>query len=104
MKVRGVDDALATTGGLGMNRHLLPSVVDTDATVRHHHPHAVADEPPRHAVAVGIDLDRAIGLDAADELTHLPKGRSARERLERRSLIVLKAAHPHVTADCIRLT
>src|ERR1041385_1758167 len=101
MKVRQVADALPPPGGLGMTAHLLAGRAPADAAVRHHDCNALADEPPRNAVAVGIDLDRAIGLHAANELAHLPKGRSAVEGLERPSLIALKAHKRHLAGGAV---
>ena len=42
------------------------AILDPDAAAGDDHAHRLADEPRRHAIGVGVDLDRAIGLDALE--------------------------------------
>jgi len=65
MKVGRVGNALAAAGGLGMHRYLPAGVGDANLPARDDHLHALADQPPRHAVAVAVDLDRTICLHPA---------------------------------------
>ncbi len=87
MQMRWIEDALAAACGLGMDRHLGAAMMDANATFSDDHLHALADQPPRHAVAVAVDFDRTIGLYSADQLAHLSKGRPAVEWFERGSLV-----------------
>jgi len=81
----GIDDTLTAAGGLGMGRHLTVAMADADPPTGNHDAHTLADEPPRHAVGVGVDLDRAIGLDPAHQLAQLTERRAAVERAQRAS-------------------
>src|SRR5690242_10622504 len=91
MEVRRLDDALPAAGRLGMDGDLDAGMTDADSAVGHDHRDALADEAPWHAVAVAVDLDRAVGLHASRELADLPKGRPTVERSQRRCLIALEA-------------
>jgi hypothetical protein len=91
LEVSGIDDPLTTSRRLGMRRDFPAGMKDPDPTVAHHDLHALADEPPGHAVAVGVDLDRAIGLHPAYQLAHLPEGRPALDRPQGRRLVAPKA-------------
>jgi hypothetical protein len=46
---------------------LATSVQDPEPATADLDHHTLADQPPRHAVGVAIDLDAAVGLDPADE-------------------------------------
>jgi hypothetical protein len=78
-------------GGLGVHRHLLAAVADGDAALRHNDLHTLADQPPRHAVAVAVDLDRAIGLHPAHQFAQLTERRATVELLQCRGLFALEA-------------
>ena len=62
--------------------------------------HALADQPPRHAVGVAVDLDAAVGLNPADQLADLPERRPAGERLQRRGLVPLGTARSAARPSC----
>jgi len=70
---------------------LLAGVEDAHLALGHHDAHRFADEPPRHAVAVGVQLDARIGVHAAHELAHLQERRLGRQRSQRRTLVALEA-------------
>lgn len=59
---------------------LAAAMLDADPAAGDHHPHALADQPPRHTVGVGVDLDAAVGLDLPDQVADLAERRAAVER------------------------
>jgi hypothetical protein len=82
-----------------------PTMMNPDPAIGHHHLHVLADQSPRHVVAVAVDLDRTIGLNPADQLARLPERRPAIEAMERRCLVPFethqrrfagRAVHPDV--------
>jgi hypothetical protein len=56
--MRRVDDALPTA--VGLSCHLAARLADPDAAGADHDHDALADQPPRHAVAVAVDLGTAV--------------------------------------------
>ena len=78
-----IDDALSAAGGFGMGCHFAVAVADADPPAGDHDAHRFADQPPRHAVGVGVDLDRAIGLHPAHQLADLSERRAAVDWLQR---------------------
>ena len=86
VEVGRVDNPLAAAGGLGMPRHLGAAMLDAHATLSDDHLHALANQPPRHAVAVAVDLDRTVRLHPADQLAPLPTLRQAQEAAARRAV------------------
>jgi hypothetical protein len=55
-----IDDALAATADNLVNRDLANPMSDTDLAGRDRHGNTLADQPPWHRVAVGIDLNRTV--------------------------------------------
>src|SRR5215831_20867251 len=96
MKVRRIDDALAAASGLGVHRYLLAGVRDADLAAADHYLHALTNRPPRHAVAVAVDRDGAIGLHPTHQLAHLAEWRPATERRQRRCLFPLETHQRHL--------
>jgi hypothetical protein len=99
------DDAGAPAGVLRMASHLLAGVLHPHLALGHDDGDRLADELPRHAVAVGVELDAGAGVDAAAELTHLQERRLGRERRKCSSFVAFEAVdrwlgggavHPHV--------
>ena len=68
-----IDLALVPPGQLGMRDHLLLAVPDRDPAAGDGDPDRFADQPPGHAVGVGVDLDTAIGLDAPDQVADMER-------------------------------
>src|SRR6266851_5156130 len=101
MKVGRVDNALAAAGGLGMHRYLPAGVGDANLPARDDHLHALADQPPWHAVAVAVDRDRAICLHPAHQLAHLAERRPAIKRPERRRLLLLETHQRHLAGGAV---
>jgi hypothetical protein len=71
-QVGGGHHPLATASDLAMAGDFATAMADAvpPAGHRHRHRHRLADQPPGHAVGLGVDLDRGIGLDPPDELAH----------------------------------
>lgn len=70
----------------GMGRRFAVAVTDADPPAGNDDADSFADQPPRHAVGVGVDLDRAIGLDPAHQLADLAERRAPVDRLQRARL------------------
>jgi hypothetical protein len=64
-----------------------PGVEDAHHASRHLDPNPGADQPPGHAVVVGVEIDRAVRLHPADHLAHLPERRPAHQRRQRLRLL-----------------
>jgi hypothetical protein len=60
-------DPLAAAAGFGMHRHLLAGVRDANLPAADYDLYALADQPPRHAIAVAVDRHGAIGLNPAHQ-------------------------------------
>lgn len=48
---------------------------------------ALADQAPRHRVAVRVEIDCAVGLDLADQIPQLPERGAAGQRAQRTSFV-----------------
>ena len=66
-------------------------MADAHLAGRDRHRHALADQPPRHRVAVGVDLDRTVVADDADQLAQRSERRPPAERLQPVRLVTLEA-------------
>src|SRR5579864_2721740 len=73
--MRGVDHALPAAGGLAMDGDDDAAMADLDPSAGGDHLHRLADEPPWHAIGVGVELDHAVALDPSHQLANLPEGR-----------------------------
>ncbi|MBF0327443.1 MAG: hypothetical protein HQL42_20675 [Alphaproteobacteria bacterium] len=62
LEVGGLDDAPLAPSTFAVLGDQPTGVVDADSAVGQRHRHAFADQPPRHRIGVGVDLDAAIGL------------------------------------------
>src|SRR5690606_5275831 len=92
LEVRRIDDALvAKPTALGVEGHLVAGVEDAERAAYDLHSHRLADEPPGHAVGVGVDLDRAVRAYLTHDLARLLEGRLAVERTQGRGFRSLKA-------------
>ena len=76
-QVGGVENALTPAAALVVTGDLHPGVEDAHHASRHLDPHPGADQPPGHAVVVGVEIDRAVRLHTPDHLAHLPERRPA---------------------------
>ena len=91
MIVRRLDHPLPAAGDLGMRGNLGAVVLDRHAPATGNHRHPLADQPPRHAVAVGVQLDAAFRADHPHQFAHLLERRTAVQRTQRGGFVALKA-------------
>ncbi|MBB2842876.1 UNVERIFIED_ORG: hypothetical protein GGE64_006683 [Rhizobium etli] len=61
-------------------------MTDDHTACQYHDLNALADQTPRHGVAVRVEVDCAIGLNLAHEIPQLPERRAASQRAKRPSL------------------
>ena len=73
-----VGDPLVATRVLRVLSDHIAAVVNTNPAATDHHPYALADQPPRHRVGVGVDHHRAVGVDRPDQIPQLAERRPAR--------------------------
>ena len=80
-------------------------VVDADLAPADHHADLGADQPPRDAVVVRVDVHAGVALYAPGQLAHLSERRTAVEWAQRRGLLAreprdrclaCRAVYPHV--------
>src|SRR4029078_10459090 len=62
---------LTTSGRLAMAGDFATVMTDADAPAGDHHRNRLADQLPRHAIGVGVEFDRRIGLHPPDQLAQL---------------------------------
>ncbi len=79
-KMHPVHDPLSPPSTQGMIRHHLARMTDDHAAGQNHDLDALADQAPGHRVAVGVEIDRAVGLDLADQVPQLPERGAAGQR------------------------
>src|SRR6476660_5658154 len=91
VEVGAIDDALAAALHLLMNSDLARPVPDTDLAARDRDRDTLADQAPRHRVAVGVDLDRAVVPDDARQLAQAAERRPSAQRLQPMRLVALEA-------------
>ena len=77
-----VEDPLPAPAALRVQRDLAAGVQDPQPAAADLDRHALADQAPRHAVGVAVDLDAAVGLNPTDQLADLLERRPAGERLQ----------------------
>ena len=65
-----------------MTRHFDAGLEHPHRSGAHLHRHARADQSPGHAVLVGVDLDRGLGVDLAAQFPDLMIGRTPLQRLQ----------------------
>ena len=70
-----------TARDLGMGRHFAVAMTDANPPAGDNDANGFADQPPRHAVGVGVEFDRTIGLNPAHQLADLPERCAAVDRL-----------------------
>src|SRR3954469_25438074 len=90
-EMAALDDAGAPACVLRVAGHFLAGVEHSHLALGYDDGDAFADELPRHAVAVGVELDACIGVNPAAELTDLQERRLSRQRRESTSLVALEA-------------
>ena len=83
--------AVDAAGGFRVRRDLVAGMEDADPTIHDGHLNTLADQPPGHAVGVGVDLDGAVRMHLAGELAPLPERRPAVDRPQGRRLVALEA-------------
>jgi hypothetical protein len=66
---------LTTATGLAVASDLGAMMADTDPTAGDHDFHRLADQPPRNAAAIGVELDGGIRLHPPGQLAHLAERR-----------------------------
>ena len=81
-EMAGIKDPLAASVRLIMTRHFDAGLEHPHRSGAHLHRHARADQSPGHAVLVGVDLDRGLGVDLAAQLPDLMIGRTPLQRLQ----------------------
>jgi hypothetical protein len=81
-EMAGIEDTLAAATRLLMTRHFKPALEHPHHSGAHLHRHARADQAPGHAVLVGVDLDRGLGVDLAAQFPDLMIGRTPLQRLQ----------------------
>ena len=80
VQMGAVDGTLAAAETLVVAGHLEPGMMDADLVVAHHHADLGADQPPRHAVMVGVHVHAGIGLYSPGQFAELAEWRPAEER------------------------
>src|SRR5687767_15508570 len=90
-EMAALDDAGAPARVLRVAGHLLAGVEHPHLALSHDNGDRLADELPRHAVSVGVELDAGVGVSPAAEFTDLQERRLGRQRRERTSLVALEA-------------
>jgi hypothetical protein len=104
-EVAALDDVGASARVLGVTRHFLRGVQHPYLALGHYHGDRLADQLPRHAVAVGVQFDAGVGVHPAAEFAYLQKRRLGRQRRECASFVTLEAVdgwlgggamYPHV--------
>jgi len=78
--MRPLDDPLPPPLTLGMIGHHLAGMTDDDATAQNHDLDRLADETPRDRVAVGVEVDRAVGAHLAGQVAQLAERCASAER------------------------
>ncbi len=86
----GVDDPQPTLRLL-VDRNLMQSIADPHFAGRDCYRHALANQAPRHRVAVRVDLDGAIIADDAGQFTQGSERRLPAERLQSMFLVAREA-------------
>ena len=81
-----IGDPLTAAIAHGMIGHDLAGVAHDDTAGENHHLDGLPNEAPRHRVAVGVEVDRAVRLHLADQIAQLAERRSSAERTKRASL------------------
>lgn len=66
----------------GVAGHFFAGVLDRHRVGADDYAHRLTDQPPRHAVGAGVELDAALRIDPADELTYLHEGHDSLDRAQ----------------------
>lgn len=74
---------------------------DAHHPVSHLHRHLGADQPPRHAVMVGVKIDAAVTLDPPRHHTKLTERRPAIDFLESLGLVAAEALDRRLTGGAV---
>ena len=77
-----IKDPLAAATRLLMTRHFKSALEHPHHSGAYLHRHARADQAPGHAVLVGVDLDRGLGVDLAAQFPNLMIGWTPLQRLQ----------------------
>jgi len=80
-----VDDPFPAALAKRMIRDDLAGVANDDPAGAHHNLDALADQAPGDRIAVGVEIDGAVGLNPAGEVAQLAKRRPAAKRPQRAS-------------------
>jgi Arc/MetJ family transcription regulator len=78
---------LAAASALGMVGHDRTRMTDDHPPADHHHLNGLPDQAPRHRVAVGIEVDRAVTAHLAHQVAKLSERRAATKRAQRGHLV-----------------
>src|SRR5262249_53052281 len=100
-EVSGIDDPQTATLRLLVDSNLTHAVADAHLADRDRYRHAFADQPPRHGVAVRIDLDGAIVADDAAQLPQPSERRPPAERPQSVRLVTLEAANRRLASRAV---
>jgi hypothetical protein len=90
-QVRRLDRSLAPALTLGMTGNLDPAMHDAQFAGGDLSRDQRTNQPPRDAVAVGIEVDAAVGVDPSHHLPHLAEWGPARQRLQSTPLVASEA-------------
>ena len=85
-----IEHPLPAPAALRVQRDLATGVQDPQPPTADLDHHARADQAPRHAVGVAVDLDATVRLNPTDQLAGLLERRPAGERLQRSGLVALE--------------
>jgi hypothetical protein len=104
VEVGTIDDPLAPARDELVDGDLAHAMTNAHLAGRDRHRDALADETPRHRVAVGIDLDGAVVADDAGELAQAPERRPIGERLQPVRLVTLEAGDRRLPGRAVQRT
>ena len=78
-----VHDPLSSPTAKGVVCDDLARMADNHAAGQNHDLDALTDQAPGHGVAVRVEIDRAVGLDLADQIPQLPEWGTLCQRAQR---------------------
>src|SRR5207245_4620775 len=84
-----------------VNRDLPPGMADAEQIAGDYHAHGFTDQPPRHRIGIAIDLNDAISLHLAHQLTRHLKRRNLSDRAQSASLGAPKALNRRLAGRAV---
>src|SRR5438445_466712 len=101
VEVDRVDNTLEPAGPAMVNRDLPPGMADAEQIAGDYHAHGFTDQPPRHRIGIAIDLNDAISLHLAHQLTRHLKRRNLSDRAQSASLGAPKALNRRLAGRAV---